>query len=146
MSEKPSIFKTAPQEYEHPLPAYEEIASKPDYTCSASATYASSRPILFPRECAFFYRITHSHSHLGINKNKPLFLVRTPRFSMGSGDIILLNETDKLDTPFVNFRFMNQGATGELGEVFELAAMISFMRLFELQLSQGGVAIGPGSS
>ncbi|CAI6083691.1 unnamed protein product [Clonostachys chloroleuca] len=38
------------------------------------------------------------------------------------------------------------GATGELGEVFELAAMISFMRLFELQLSQGGVAIGPGSS
>ncbi|CAI6083689.1 unnamed protein product [Clonostachys chloroleuca] len=66
MSEKPSIFKTAPQEYEHPLPAYEEIASKPDYTCSASATYASSRPILFPRECAFFYRITHSHSHLGI--------------------------------------------------------------------------------
>jgi hypothetical protein len=41
------------------------------------------------------------------------------------------------------FQFMNEGATGELGEVFELAAMISFIRLFEFQLSQGGVAIGP---
>ncbi|CAG9977257.1 unnamed protein product [Clonostachys byssicola] len=211
--------------------------------------------------------MTHSHSHLGVNKNEPLFLVRTPRLSVGSGDIILLNGTDKLETPLASvgalelkstkacaaelrlkprpggsftqpveinmtvgiqnkyqftapvgpngqhetfewrrstgelvrdlpggfqygmklvrldgatggassngkvtvvggdgkrivaifaavrpqctsakFRFMNEGATGELGEVFELAAMISFMRLFKLQLSQGGVAIGPGSS
>jgi hypothetical protein len=102
MSEKSSIFSAAPREYEQPLPAYKEIASKPGYTYSASATHASGRPILFPRECVFFYCMAHSHSHLGVNKNEPLFLVRTPRFSMGSGDIILQIGTDKLDPPFAS--------------------------------------------
>ncbi|VUC29753.1 unnamed protein product [Clonostachys rosea] len=35
------------------------------------------------------------------------------------------------------FRFINEGATGQLGEVFELAAVMSFVRLFEVQIAAG---------
>jgi hypothetical protein len=35
------------------------------------------------------------------------------------------------------FRFVNEGATGVLGDVFELAAVMSFIRLFETQIYQG---------
>lgn len=44
------------------------------------------------------------------------------------------------------FRFLNEGATGELGEVFELAAVIGFMRLYEFQLAQGATAISVSNS
>ncbi|KAK7222998.1 hypothetical protein V2G26_011001 [Clonostachys chloroleuca] len=35
------------------------------------------------------------------------------------------------------FRFINEGARGQLGEVFELAAVMSFVRLFEVQIAAG---------
>ncbi|CAH0025808.1 unnamed protein product [Clonostachys rhizophaga] len=259
MSEKAILGSFVPPQ-EHSPPAYEEVQPNP-----VSAAI-SAQGTLFPPECIFTYRLSHSHSYLGAKRNEPLFLVKTPRLLMGTGDILLLNGTDKLDTPLASagalkirsgttcashlrlkprlggsftqpmdidvtvgtknkyqftvpvgpanraetfewrqstgelvrslaggfqygmklvrldgppggsggdqdgkvtvvggdgkpivavfaamrpqannakFHFMNEGATGELGEVFELAAMISFIRLFEFQLSQGGVAIGP---
>lgn len=260
MSEKALLSSFVPPQ-EHSPPAYEEIQPSP----VSAAISAQGNPSLFPRECVFTYRLSHSHSYLGAKRNEPLFLVKTPRLLMGTGDILLLSGTDKLDTPLASagslkirssttcashvrlkprlggsftqpmdidvtvgtenkykftipvgpanraetfewrqstgelvrslaggfqygmklvrldgpaggsngqdgkvtvvggdgkpivavfaamrpqannakFHFMNEGATGELGEVFELAAMISFIRLFEFQLSQGGVAIGP---
>ncbi|CAH0057037.1 unnamed protein product [Clonostachys solani] len=262
MSEKALLSSYVPPQ-EHSPPAYEEVQTKPAH----AAISAQGTPALFPRECIFTYRLSHSHSYLGAKRDEPLFLVKTPRLLMGTGDILLLSGTDKLDTPLASagalkirsgstcasqlrlkprlggsftqpmdidvtvgtknkyqftvpvgpanrpetfewrqstgelvrslaggfqygmklvrldgpaggsinsshdgkvtvvggdgkpivavfaamrpqannakFHFMNEGATGELGEVFELAAMISFIRLFELQLSQGGVAIGP---
>lgn len=265
-SEKSFINAYNPPQ-EAPLPAYAEFDSAPQLV-GHPALAAPGKPVLFPQQCVFKYRMSHSHSYLGVTKDEPMHLVRTPRFTMGSGDIVLLSGTDKLDTPIASigalnlkrgtgaaaeirfkprpgssisqpmdismtnglknkyqftvpvgpagrqatfewrqstgelvqnlaggfqygmklvhldgavgsssldlekdsqatvvasdgkpivaifaavrpqanhakFHFMNEGATGELGEVFEIVAMMSFMRLYELQLSQGGVAIGP---
>ncbi|CAG9970348.1 unnamed protein product [Clonostachys byssicola] len=82
-------------------PAYTNFAS-PSYQAVSDSKHRHGRPILFPQQLVFTYRVGRSHSHLGEVKDQPLFLVRIPRWSMGWSDIVLLSGTDKLDAPLAS--------------------------------------------
>ncbi|CAH0027769.1 unnamed protein product, partial [Clonostachys rhizophaga] len=65
-------------------PAYTNYAS-PSYQAVSDSKHRHGRPILFPQQLVFTYRVGRSHSHLGEVKDQPL----------SSG-------TDKLDAPLAS--------------------------------------------
>ncbi|VUC35404.1 unnamed protein product [Clonostachys rosea] len=83
-------------------PAYTSSASPAYYQAVSDSKHRHGKPILFPQQLVFTYRVGRSHSHLGEVKDQPLFLVRIPRWSMGWSDIVLLSGTDKLDAPLAS--------------------------------------------